>query len=109
MKAGSANKRLSKSVAPSKLKSLGAKIVHGNDNAPKEERKEPFKPKRVDCGLNGVRRFLKPADKQIWHGSLGNPEWAKPKVTLMCEEPARKGRGYKSMSKSEYKDKPEVL
>ena len=56
-----------------------------------------------------VKSTLKPEDSQIWHGTLGNPEWAAPKLVYKNDEVARKGANYISMSKNEYRDYPEVV
>ena len=56
-----------------------------------------------------IKSSLRPEDAQIWHGTLGNPEWPAPKLTYKNDNVARKGANYISMSKNEYRDYPEVV
>jgi hypothetical protein len=56
-----------------------------------------------------TKTVLRPEDSQIWHGSLGNPEWAAPIVTFKSDEVARKGDNYISMTKTEFRDTPAVV
>ena len=73
----------------------------------KEEKKVPQEESKFDTAP--VKTKLRPEDSQIWHGSLGNPEWPAPSVTFKSNEVARPGQNYVSMNRTEYRDQPEVV
>ena len=100
-------KEESKKQAPSTTNKQPAKTTQKVNKLPKEESKVPVEESKFDTAP--VKTALKPEDSQIFHGSLGNPHWEAPAVTFKSNEVARKGDNYISFSKTEFKDKPEVL
>ena len=100
-------KEESKKQAPSTTNKQPAKTTQKVNKLPKEESKVPAEESKFDTAP--VKTALKPEDSQIFHGSLGNPHWEAPAVTFKSNEVARKGDNYISFSKTEFKDKPEVL
>ena len=73
---------------------------------PKEEMKVPQEESKFDKKPLTKKSVLRPEDSQIWHGSLGNPEWPAPKCTFKSDEKARKGsETYVTMTKSEFRER----